>query len=207
MAKIDAFEKFHEKYDDWFVRNENLYEAELEAVKQLLPKNAEGLEIGIGTGKFAVPLGIKKGIDPSPQMSKIAKEKGLEVTEGVAEKLPYKDNSYDFTLMVTSICFVDDPLQSFREALRVVKHNGSLLVGFVDKESKIGKKYVEMKDKSQFYKEATFYSTNEIIHLMKKAGFKNLEIKQTLLNENNKEVIDGYGEGSFVVVKGYKKEI
>jgi len=208
MARTEAFEKYHDQYDEWFEKNELLYEAELLAVKELLPKDKKGLEIGIGSGIFAIPLGIKEGVDPSKEMTKKAIEKGLKVIEGIAENLPIEDNSFDFTLMVTSICFVDDPLKSFQEALRVVKKGGSILVGFVDKESEIGKRYLKMKDSSKFYQEATFYSTDELLILLDHAGFKNIEIRQTLLSKKSEKddlkVKEGYGEGSFVVIKGYK---
>jgi len=60
-----------------------------------------------------------------------------------------------------------------------------------------------------FYKIATFYSVNEIIPYLKKAGFQNLAFTQTIFHalEEIKEVEamkEGYGEGSFVVVSGMK---
>lgn len=39
----------------------------------------------------------------------------------------------------------------------------------------------------------------------KRCGFENFEIKQTLLPQPKTEMIlDGYGEGSFVAIKGVK---
>ena len=53
---------------------------------------------------------------------------------------------------------------------------------------------------------ATFYSTNEALSHLTKAGFGDFKIKQTILSENEKELIkNGYGEGSFVVIRGEKK--
>ena len=37
MPKIEAFEKYGNEYDEWFKKNSELYEAELEAIRQLIP--------------------------------------------------------------------------------------------------------------------------------------------------------------------------
>jgi len=76
MARIEPFEKYGEKYEDWFERNKFIYESEIQAMKELFPKVKKSIEIGVGSGKFAVLLGIKIGIDPSPRMRKIAQKKG-----------------------------------------------------------------------------------------------------------------------------------
>ncbi len=51
----------------WFIG------AELAAVESLWPATGQGLEIGVGTGRFAVPLGIKIGVEPARAMAEIAK--------------------------------------------------------------------------------------------------------------------------------------
>ena len=208
MPKIDAFEKHSDAYDDWFEKNQGAYEAELKAVRQLLPTGeVQGMEIGVGSGKFAVPLGIKIGVEPSEQMAVKAEGLGIEVYPGVAEKLPFPADQFDFVLMVTTICFVDDVIQSFREALRVLVPGGCILVGFVDMESELGRKYLQNSHKSKFYKEATFFSTKEVLDLLKTAGFGATEVKQTLIpGDTEKTVLDGYGEGAFVVIKAVKDE-
>ncbi len=203
MPKIAAFETYSDAYDDWFEKNHLAYEAELKAVRQLLPAgDVRGMEIGIGSGKFAVPLGVKVGVEPSEQMALKAQKLGLEVHSGVAEELPFPADQFDFVLMVTTICFVDDVVQSFQEARRVLVPGGCILVGFVDMESELGQKYLQNRHKSKFYKEATFFSTREVLDHLKTAGFGVTEIKQTLLPaDTEKTVLDGFGEGAFVVIK------
>lgn len=206
MPKIDAFEKHSDAYDDWFDKNQEAYAAELKAVRQVLPAGeVKGLEIGIGSGKFAVPLGIKVGVEPSIQMAAKAKKLGLEVHPGVAEELPFPAGQFDFVLMVTTICFVDDVLKSFQEALRVLVPGGCILVGFVDMESELGQKYLQNRHKSKFYQEATFFSTQEVLDGLKTAKFGATEIKQTLIpGDTEKTVLDGFGLGAFVVIKATK---
>jgi SAM-dependent methyltransferase len=207
MAKTKAFDEHSAEYDNWFVRNEDLYLPELKAVKTFIPQGKYGMEVGIGTGRFALPLGIRTGVEPSEAMAAIARRQGLEVITAVAERLPFGNNSFDFILMVTTICFVDDIRASFREAHRVLRLDGALIVGFVDKDSRLGKKYLRRKDRSKFYGEAVFFGTDEILDILKETGFGAFEIRQTLMDEPGKrydDVCDGYGSGSFIVIRALK---
>ena len=209
MAKTEPFERHTIKYEEWFEKNEFAYKSELQAVRYLLPKKGTGVEIGVGTGRFAEPLGIRVGVEPSKAMRKVAQKRGIEVIDGVAEALPFEDCLFDFALMVTTICFVGDIEASFKEAFRVIKPSGFFVNGFVDRKSSLGRFYHKHRIKNVFYKIATFYSVNEIIPYMEKAGFRNLAFTQTIFHalEEIKEVEiikEGYGEGSFVVVSGMK---
>ena len=209
MAKIEAFERHTIKYEEWFEKNIFAYKSELQAVRYLLPKKGTGVEIGVGTGRFAEQLGIRVGVEPSKAMKKVAQKRGIEVIDGVAEALPFEDCQFDFALMVTTICFVDDIEASFKEVFRVIKPSGFFINGFVDKNSSLGRFYHKHRAKNVFYKTATFYSVSEIIPYLKKAGFRNLTFTQTIFHtlEQIKEVEaikEGYGEGSFVVVSGMK---
>jgi len=209
MPKIEPFENHYEEYEEWFTKNEFVYQSELNAVKELLPEKGKGIEIGVGSGRFAAPLRIKFGIDPSKKMLEIAKQRGIEVRIGVAENLPYEDGSFDYALMVTTICFVDDIEQSFREVYRILKKGGVIVIGFVDKDSKIGKEYQKIKDKSLFYRPATFFSVGEVESYLKEVGFKNFDYRQTIFNTLDKiksvePVKNGYGEGSFIVIRAEK---
>ena len=205
MPKIEPFEKHSDAYDEWF-ENRDLYEAELEAIRQLIPSpGAEGVEVGVGSGKFAAPLGIKIGVDPSEKMAIKARKHGINVYLGIAEDLPFSDGRFDFVLMVTTICFVDDVIKSFREAFRALKPGGCIIVGFVDKESKLGRQYADKREKSKFYKDATFFSTQEVLKYLKEAGFGIVKIKQALIpGELPETILDNFGRGAFVVIKSVK---
>jgi ubiquinone/menaquinone biosynthesis C-methylase UbiE len=209
MAKTGPFDKWTARYDQWFEKNNLVYLAELEAIKRLLPTKGKGIEIGVGTGHFAAPLGIQWGLDPSAQMLKIAVQRGIHVIEGVAEKLPFADAQFDFVLMVTTICFLDDIEAAFREVWRILKPPGCFIVGFIDKNSLLGREYQENKDGNEFYKIATFYSVEEVIAIMKRAGFSNFDFVQTIFQSTDKirspePIEDGYGQGAFVVIRGQK---
>jgi len=74
MTKIEPFEKYSKEYDEWFIRNQDIYLAELNAIKSLISSNKFGVEIGVGSGRFALPLGIKVGVDPSRKMAEISRK-------------------------------------------------------------------------------------------------------------------------------------
>ena len=171
MSGIKLFEQNYQYYDAWFQEHEKIYKCEIEAIKKVLPPFHKGIEIGVGTGRFAKPLGIKIGVEPSKKMAEIARQRGIEVIEGVAEDLPLPDSSFDLVLMVTTICFVDDIDKALQECKRVLQDGGFLVVGFVDRESALGRFYEANKDKSRFYKAATFYSKKEVFALLKHHGF------------------------------------
>jgi len=209
MAKTKPFDVYASQYEDWFERNKFAFKSELRAIKGQLPKSNNGIEIGVGSGRFALPLGIKIGVDPSSKMREIAQKRGIEVFDGVAESLPFDDSQFEFVLMVTTICFVDDIETSFQEAYRVLRPGGFLIIGFIDKDSRIGGLYQQHKEESVFYRIATFYSMDEIIFHLEKAGFENFNFTQTIFHnlaeiKDIEPIKEGYGEGSFVVVKAIK---
>ena len=209
MARIEPFEKHPLRYEQWFDKHKFAYESELQAIRKLLPQGGNGLEIGVGSGRFAVPLGIKLGIEPSSKMMQIALRRGIEVIGGVAESLPFRNLQFDFALMVTTICFLDNVEVAFNEAYRILKPDGCLIIGFIDKDSPVGQLYQQHKYESVFYKIATFYSVDEVVSCLKKAKFKGFDFSQTIFHnlaemEGIELVREGYGEGSFVVVRAVK---
>ncbi|MDP3266285.1 MAG: class I SAM-dependent methyltransferase [Sulfuricurvum sp.] len=173
MAKTESFDLNGNEYEQWFEKNPLIYADEVQTLKRLVEKNINGLDIGMGSGRFALPLGIKIGVEPSQVMRNIAITKGLHPIKGRAEKLPFNDETFEFAIMITVICFVDDPLKALKEAYRVICKNGFLIIGIVDKNSLLGQMYEADKNKSRFYSKATFYSVQEIMTLAQKAGFFN----------------------------------
>lgn len=205
MLRNKAFIQNTDRYDEWFDRNSIAYECELKAFHKL-NITGKSIEIGVGTGKFAKPLGIKLGIEPTPQMFVKAKELGIDIIQGTAEDLPLISDTFDWVMMVTTICFVTDPKKTMTEMFRINKPGGKCAIGLVDKDTELGRMYLE-KDKSDFYKEATFYSSEEVIACMKGAGYVNINAYQTLTDTSVSKVqepVEGYGKGGFVVIYGEK---
>ncbi|MDY6800280.1 MAG: class I SAM-dependent methyltransferase [Bacteroidota bacterium] len=210
MAKTKPFDNYSNDYEKWFDDNHALFASELEAIKKVIPENKQGIEIGVGSGLFASKIGISEGVEPSQPMRKKAIERNINVLDAVAENLPYPDKSKDFALMVTVICFVDNVTEAFKEAYRVLNDEGCLIVAFIDKESPVGKVYEKNKNESDFYREATFFSTSRVIDLLKQQNFEIEKIYQTIYGDVSKitsaqKPLKGYGQGSFVVIKANKK--
>jgi ubiquinone/menaquinone biosynthesis C-methylase UbiE len=208
MPRISPFEKYADQYEQWFVQNRRVYDAELRAVREMIPAGGLGVEVGVGTGRFAGPLGIKIGIEPSKRMADIARKRGIEVLNGAAEELPFGDSRFDFILMVTTICFVDNIGKSLEEAHRVLSDGGVIVIGFVDRNSKMGQIYLERKQENVFYKDATFFSVEDLVKHMDNTGFTDPRFKQTIFGTlretaEDEPVRPGYGEGSFVVIQAF----
>ena len=209
MTKVGPFDKYVGRYDEWFERNRNAYQSELRAVGSLLPRRGTGIEIGVGTGRFAAPLGVPIGVEPSRAMAVVARPRGIRVVRAAAEALPFVDGAFDFTLMVTTLCFLDDVDVSLREAYRVLRCGGSLVVGLIDPRSPLGQWSERRKKESPFYREARFCSVEEVVSSMRSAGFRRFDFAQTIFQEvsslrSPEAVRQGHGEGYFVVLKGAK---
>jgi ubiquinone/menaquinone biosynthesis C-methylase UbiE len=163
------------------------------------------LSIGVGTGRFAGPLGVRVGIDPARTVLDYAVERGISAVRGVAEALPFADGSFDYALSVTTICFVDDAPTMLEEAYRVLKPGGTLVIGFIDRASDLGEIYLAQQAENIFYREASFFSAPEVERLLCNSGFVEPVWVQTL-SKPLKEIREveplqpGYGQGGFVVV-------
>jgi len=207
LPKVEPFDRYADRYDGWFDRHRAIYESELRAVRRLLPAGV-GLEVGVGSGRFASPLGVRLGVDPSDRMLEKALGRGVDVVKAVGEVLPVRDSCLDYVLMVTTVCFLDDVVSAFREVYRVLKPGGSVVVGFIDRESTLGKLYNRRRRDSVFYRVAVFYSVDEVVSMLRKTGFRSFEFVQTIFHGLQhgevEEVREGYGEGSFVVVRAVK---
>lgn len=206
MPKAAPFEEHTKRYEGWFEEHEATYQSELEALRRLVPTTGYGIEIGVGSARFAAPLGMQIGIDPAGKMLEYARKRRIEVVRGVAEFLPFKDETFDTALIVTTICFVDDIPQTLTEAARVLKSDSALVIGYIDKNSPVGRIYQEKKNQNPFYREAVFVSTEELVEALETAGFTDFEFVQTIYHwpgeiDEPEPIEEGYGDGSFVGIK------
>ena len=204
----NVFDENANSYDEWFRVNDKLFDSEYDAIASSLEPNIEYVEIGVGTGLFASRLGIAEGIEPSSEMAVYAKKRGINVSSGEAQNLPYDNSSIEGLLMVTVDCFIKDIKPVFSEAYRVLQPGGSYIMAFLDRGSPLGECYEANKENDIYYKDATFRSYIEMKALLEDAHFEVLGVKNTVftLDNINQPWKDGNGEGVFAVIKA-KKEI
>ncbi len=208
---MNIFEEAAVEYDEWFETHKWVYQSEVEAVRKFIPEAGEGIEIGVGTGRFSIPFGIKVGIEPARAMAEIARKRGITVYQAKDENLPFQDNSFDFALIVTTLCFLEDPFQALKEIKRILKPAGKIVIGMLDEYSPLGKLYEEKRKKNKFYRDARFYSVNQVLDWLEKLGFNNLQTIQIIFKNPDKiqslePIEEGFGKGLFVVISAEAKK-
>ena len=156
------------RYHDWFLREpgKSAFLIEKEILLRLWspPSPQRVLEVGCGTGLFLewfAELGHQvTGLEPSSSMLSICRDRlpdRISLDRGYAEHLPYEDNAFDTVALITTLEFVDDPLQALREAGRVARRH--ILVGALNRYSLISCcRYVEGLWKPTVYRYARFFS-------------------------------------------------
>jgi ubiquinone/menaquinone biosynthesis C-methylase UbiE len=96
------------------------------------------LDLGCGTGQLLSRIsksGISlAGIDIAPEMIAISRQKLGEKADlrvGDVEKLPWENESFDVVLSTLSFHHYPDPMSVLKEATRVLKTGGRLIIGDV----------------------------------------------------------------------------
>ncbi len=211
MIKKLPFKEHLQEYESWFDRHPAVYESEIAALHQVWPtgNNLKSLEIGAATGRFSDALKITEALDPESCLLEKAEARGINTMPGRAEDLPYASSQFDIVFIGTSIHYFTDTGKAIKEAYRVLKNSGKLIVAVIDKKSEIGKEYMTRKNDDLFYSMAHFPTVGEMQMEIINAGFIHLEFLQTLFGplesiQTAQHCKSGYGEGSYVIIKAEK---
>ena len=95
------------------------------------------LDLGCGTGVLIQRLLQVSpeievfGIDSCAEMLEIAKQKlpeSVDLKVGIADNLPFPNNSFDVVVSTSAFHYFRDPSQALQEAKRVLKPNGRLVI-------------------------------------------------------------------------------
>ena len=105
-------------------------------IHDLLPVNSDILDIGCLNGNLYNFLGAKlkiksfTGVDLSNKLIELAKTRFPEQTWVQADRLslPFEDKKFDVVTMLETLEHVDDPRATIKEAVRVIKKDGILIV-------------------------------------------------------------------------------
>lgn len=71
----------------------------------------------------------------------MAKSRGVEVAIGIGEHFPYLSGSFNYAVMMTVICFLDDMAEVLREAFRVLALSGIIVLEFTERDGEIFRHY------------------------------------------------------------------
>lgn len=95
------------------------------------------LDVACGTGVLAREVlartgaaELVTGLDPSAGMLEVAREfaPGVEWRQGVAESLPFPDDSFDVVVSQFGLMFFNDRSEALREAVRVLRPGGRVAI-------------------------------------------------------------------------------
>ncbi len=82
-------------------------------------KTDKVLDVGCGTGLSSLLFTCQKfGIDPAFELLQQAKPR-MPVVQGVAEQLPFRDNSFEIVVCLTALHNFTDPARALLEMKRV----------------------------------------------------------------------------------------
>ena len=102
-------------------------------------------------------MGIKTGLDPSIKLLELARRRGITAVLGKGEMQPFTEESFGTVFLIVTLSFVDSPLDVLKEAYRILRSGGKIVLGLVLRESPWGKFYQQKKQQGhRFYKNATF---------------------------------------------------
>lgn len=181
----NIFDTEAKRYDAWFDSPEGrvLFNNELAAIRLLWRDDFRpALEVGVGTGRFAQALGVEFGIDPAAGALRFAEQRGIQVKQAHGEALPFPDGSFGGVLIIATLCFADNATALFREAARVLRSDGHMLVGDFPANSSWGRDYRRKKETGHpFYRQAQFFAVSELEEMLRESGFSRVAMSSTLI--------------------------
>jgi SAM-dependent methyltransferase len=89
------------------------------------------LDVGCGAGNMFHHLaryGSVIGVDNNPKPLAVARERGYDVREGLAEDLPFGDGSFDLVALLDTVEHCDDDMAVLRECYRVCAPGGHVVI-------------------------------------------------------------------------------
>lgn len=223
------FDGYAAKYDEWFMKNENLFNSELRLFKKVLGdiSGKKLLSVGCGSGLFESYIDHSniEGIEPSEDMGQIAVKRGVNVIKfGLIEDVELSENEYDIIYFNGSSSYMEDLAPVYDKCRKALKEGGKLILLDVPKESAFGFMYLLGKSLNTYDHEylegampelpyplalassGVWHTTESKIEVLKNLGFSKFSYYQTLVknplytNEEPEEVIEGYKSGGYVAI-------
>ena len=237
ISKAKMFDGYANAYDQWFMKNENVFASELKLLHRMLEplEKKTILSIDCGSGLFESALKreygihVQYGVEPSTDMAKIARKRGMTVFIGDAETSELAENSYDVIYLNGCSSYIKNLSAAYQNCHRALKKGGHLILLDVLVESAYGILYKFAAHVGSYEKElfeqiaptfpypielvssAIFHSPLEKENILREElGMTNIRYFQTLTaqpiytNDFVEEPIEGYDKGGYVALVAEK---
>lgn len=118
----------------WFVGRRAILESFLEQIHSALTTQHSPLrilDVGCGTGanlEMLAQFGEAEGVDVSDDALEFCRAKNLKAHKGLAEQLPFEDESFDLVTALDVVEHLDDDVSGLKEMNRVLKSGGKTLI-------------------------------------------------------------------------------
>ena len=116
----------------WYIGRRAILESFLDGIiKKSKIENPKILDVGCGTGgnlEMLASFGAAEGVDVSDDALEYCQQKGLKAHKGLAEALPFEDESFDVITALDVVEHLDDDIAGLKEMNRVLKKGGRKLV-------------------------------------------------------------------------------
>jgi len=174
------FDNEAKEYDNWYETKLGKFVDKIEtkcAFDMLeLKKGMNVLDIGCGTGNYSIKLAnmglIVTGIDISNKMLEVAREKTVKRNLNINYQnmdiydLKFENDKFDFVFTMAAFEFIDNPEKAINEMFRVLKKDGYLLIGTINKDSLWGELYSSKEfQKNSVFKYANFKRIDDLVNL------------------------------------------
>jgi len=108
----------------WFVAKRKYLSVVLD---KYFSQGGKMLDVGCGTGavmEFLKSRGEVEGVDMSETALNYCRQKNLKVEKGLANEMPYSQNTFDAVFALDVLEHLDNPVGAVKEASRVLKDGG-----------------------------------------------------------------------------------
>ncbi len=194
LTRDACFNELAHEYEEWMASPIGTAYGDLakKTVIPLIPLNRgmSVLDVGCGTGNYGLELAKKGahvvGLDSSEWMLRICQANGwrdemeIKLKHAFGEKLPYPDETFDAVVSINYLEFSSDPEKAVSEMLRVLKKDGHLILGVLNKKSLWGfTQQIKKTFAKGAYYEARFFTPKELAGLFNGSGVR-LSLRSTI---------------------------
>jgi len=163
------------------------------------------LEVGIGTGRNALPLLEKVdssivGLDLSREMLELARNKissfkrNLNLIRGDLEHLPFVDRSFDVIICMSTMHYFEHQAQTLEKFSRALKERGTLLYGDITLHESDDQRFCDMLERTLSKGHASYYKPSEIRRLIESRGFGVKRMRTIAYRKSYRSLIEDKGE-------------